>query len=189
MDKKTAIARRNALKATFHKGCFVAHDFDRGTCVYRVKHFFVHHLSSDDCTINCDADFGYNIDGEILFDHTFGAHDKVRFANADEIIKLWGLYNQVKKEQLLAKEKNFLPSEIMWVIYSLIKWESENEIKDNFLIYMDENKQYSPTLENVVEYCKLHKCMDNFINYLFPSDTSSVHPIYHFIKEISMYIA
>ena len=189
MDRETAIARAKELNETFTRGSFVAHEFEGGTCVYRVKQFFVRFLSKDDCTINCDAEFGYNIEKKIKFDHTFGAENKVRFATANEISELLELYNQGNKKRLqdLVKSANekFLPSEIMWVVYSLIKWESDNICKDNFLRYMDDNNLYSPTLENVVQYCKLHHCMDNFINYLFPSVTPLVHPIYHFMKEIS----
>ena len=189
MDIGTAIAKTRELNEKFPRGHFVAHDFKEGTCVFRVKQFFIKHLdfySSDSYTINCDADFGYNVDGEISFDTTFGAQERVRFATESEILKLWGLYDQ---ERLRAIEKNakekILPSEIMWVIYSLIKWESENKVTDNFLSYMDANKQYSPTIEDVVKYCKLHHCVDKFINYLFPPDTPLVHPLRNVIKEIS----
>jgi hypothetical protein len=178
MDRETAMASAKLLNEMFPKGSFVAHKFKLGTCVYRVKSFFAHKLITNDYTIDCDADFGYDTHKQILFDHVFGAHVKVRFATASEISKLLELYNQAKG--------NFLPSEIIWVVYSLIKWENENKVIDNFLSYMDENKQYSPTLEDVVKYCKLHHCMDKFTNYLFPPNTPLVHPIYHFMKEISL---
>lgn len=190
MDRETAIARAKELNEMFPKGNFVAHKFSLGTCVYRVKNFFADIVDENDYTINCDADFGYDAYKKILFDHPFGAHNKVRFATASEISKLLELYKQANQDRLrdmenIAKEK-FLPSEIMWVVYSLIKWETENKVTDNFLSYMDNNKQYSATLVNVVQYCKLHHCMDKFTNYLFPPNTPLVHPIYHFMKEISL---
>lgn len=189
MDRETAFASAKLLNEMFPQGSFVANKSERGTCVYRVKSFFARNWFYNDYEIDCDADFGYDIRKKILFDHTFGANDKVRFATASEISKLLELYKQANEERLrdmekISKEK-FSPSELMWVVYSLIKWESENNVKDNFLTYMDANKQYSPTLENVVQYCKLHHCVDKFTNYLFPPNTPLVHPIYHFIKEIS----